>query len=135
MKDVEKETNEFLIRRFVGCVGYDYKKNYSPHLWPDFSEDTVELWNEIESRLQAPTCLNFDRDAFQSTIKEEIEKQEKLLRGGPDYDTSYHYGIKSGLNFAWRIVEDNIRKAEEKSLEKNARKRKKSLKKVEEDDG
>ena len=131
MTDVKKETNEFLIRRFVGCIGYDCKKNNSQHLWPEFSKDTVELWNEIEIRLQAPTCLNFDRDAFQSTIKEEIEKQEKLLRGGPGYDTSYRYGIKSGLNFAWRIVEDNIRKAEEKSLEKNEGKRKKSFEKVE----
>lgn len=98
------ESNEFLLRRFVANVGADYKTDYSPHLWPEFSQETVELWNEIESRLKAPTCLNFDKDGFEEAVRREIEKQDNILKLGADYGTSFHYGVRGGLNLALRIA-------------------------------
>lgn len=110
LNDIAKETNEFLLRRLVACVGGDYKQDYSPHLWPDFSEETIALWNEAESRMKEPTCLNFDRDSCLSELREEIRKQSDILKDGPDYSTSYHYGIRSGLNLALGIIEKHIKK-------------------------
>ena len=113
-QDIALESNEFLLRRFVSAVGYDYKTDYSPKLWPTFSDDTVALWTEIENRLKAPTCLNFDLAGFEAEIKEKLHGQDLILKNGPNYATSYHVGIQSGLNLAWRIVEGHIaRKAPE----------------------
>lgn len=105
---IARESNKDLIGYFVSCVGADYKTDYSPHLWPDFSEDTVALWTEIEARMNGRTTLDFDREGCLNALREEISKQSDILKGGPDYSTSYHYGIKSGLNIAWRIVEAHI---------------------------
>lgn len=105
---IAKESNKNLLGLFVSCVGADYKTDYSPHLWPDFSEDTNALWTEIESRMNGRTTLDFDREGCLNALLDEISKQTDILKSGPDYSTSYHYGIKSGLNLAWRIIEDYI---------------------------
>ena len=112
VNEIAQETNDMLVRRFVAAIGYDYHQDYSPHLYPKFSEDTVMLWNEIERRLQAPTCLDFDKDGTIAEIRAEAQKQTDILRGGPDYASSYHYGVRSGLQLALRIIEDHVRAAD-----------------------
>lgn len=109
---IAREDNESLIARFVAAVGNDYHEDYSPHLYPDFSENTVALWEEIENRLNAPTCLTFDRDGCLKDIKDELKKQEGILKNGVTCTTSYHVGIKSGLNLAWSIIEKHIKREE-----------------------
>ena len=105
---IAQMSNEDLVGYFVSTVGADYKTDYAPHLWPDFSKDTVALWSEIETRMTGRKTLNFDREDCKSKFREEIRKQVAILNGGPDYSTSYHYGIKSGLEMAIRIVEECI---------------------------
>lgn len=46
LDDVAKENNEYLLRYFVSCVGADYKTDYSPNLWPEFSNDTMRIINK-----------------------------------------------------------------------------------------
>ena len=75
---IAQESNEMLLRIFVSAIGYDYIAHHEKHtaqIHPDFSEDTVKLWKEIESRLKAPTCLAFDIDKAYEMLKEEIDKQ------------------------------------------------------------
>lgn len=105
---IARMSNEDVVRFFVSCVGADYKTDYAPHLWPEFSADTTALWDEIEARMNVRKTLNFDREDCESRLREEIKKQTNILNGGPDYSTSYHYGIKSGLNIAFEIVEGSI---------------------------
>lgn len=107
--EIARETNEMLVRRFVAAVGYDYKQDYSPHIYPDFSEDTVALWEEIERRMTSPECLNFHYDDCLAEIRSDIATQSDILNGGVDYATSYHYGIRSGLNMALGAIERNVR--------------------------
>ena len=111
----EAESNDLLIGRFVSAVGHDYQQDFSPHLYPEFSPDTVRLWTELESRLNGPTVLDFDRERCLRLIRQEIEKQNGILRGNADYATSYHVGIKSGLNLAWSIIESCIEKKEDEN--------------------
>ena len=110
---IEAEANDLLIGRFVSAVGHDYQQDFSPHIYPNFSPDTVRLWTELESRLNGPTVLDFDRERCLRLIRQEIEKQDGILRCGTDYATSYHVGIKSGLNIAWSIIESCVKKKEE----------------------
>ena len=105
---IARMSNEDVVRFFVSCVGADYKTDYAPYLWPNFSKDTVALWSEIAERLTERKTLNFDRENCESQLREEIQKQANILNGRPDYSTSYHYGIKSGLNKALEIVEGSI---------------------------
>ena len=91
-----QESNDLLIGRFVSAVGHDYQQDFSPHLYPEFSPDTVRLCER---------CLRL--------IRQEIEKQDGILRCGTDYATSYHVGIKSGLNLALSIIESCVKKKEE----------------------
>ena len=102
--EVAKENNEFLLRYFVSCVGADYKTDYSPHLWPEFSDDTILLWEEIESRLKERKTLNFDRESCCDEIRSEIQNQTRICENGDGSTISYHYGIKAGLNLALRII-------------------------------
>ena len=64
------------------------------------------------SRLKSRACggvsVNFQRDACLSELREEAKKQDGILANGPDYATSYHYGLRSGLNTAIGIVEKNV---------------------------
>ena len=106
--DAAKESNEFLLRFFVSCVGADYKTDYSPHLWPEFSEDTVLLWDEIESRMKERKTLNFDREGCCDKIRAEIQRQKDICDSGDGSTTSFHYGIRSGLNLALRIINEAI---------------------------
>ena len=71
---------------------------------PDFSEDTVKLWKEIESRLKAPTCLTFDVDKAYEMLKEKIDKQYGIIQQNEYATQSYHAGIKTGLNVAIQIM-------------------------------
>ena len=105
---IARENNKDLVGLFVSHIGSDYKTDYSPHLWPSFSEDTVALWTEIENRMNGSTTLGFDREKCECELREAIQRQTDLLKGGPDYSTSYHYGIRSGLNMAFGIVENCI---------------------------
>ena len=105
---IARMSNEDVVRFFVSCVGADYETDYAPHLWPDFSADTTSLWNEIEARMTERKTLNFDREECKERLRDKIRIQVDILNGGPDYSTSYHCGIKSGLETAFRIVEDCI---------------------------
>lgn len=110
--DIAKMDNETLIGTFVSNVGYDYSTDYSPHAYPDWSEETKDLWSEIENRMQKPTVLDFDGESCIGRIREEIQKQKDITDGQADYSTSYHVGIISGLNDAWRIIEESVRRGE-----------------------
>ena len=107
--EIARETNEMLVRRFVAAVGYDYKQDYSPHIYPDFSEDTVALWEEIEWRMTTPECLNFNLDDCLNKIKSEIATQNDILNSGVGYATSYHYGVRTGLGMALGVIEGSVR--------------------------
>lgn len=110
---IARESNEMLLRRLVAAVGYDYKQDYSPHIYPDFSDDTVAMLGEVERRMTAPKCLSFDREECIAEIRRSINKQDAIVNGG-DYSTvSYHYGIRSGLNMALNIIEMNVRVEDE----------------------
>lgn len=77
-----------------------------------YKEAIVALSKEIEeSRLNGP-IVDFDRERCSRLLGQEIEKQDGILRGNADYATSYHVGIKSGLNLAWNIIESCIEKKE-----------------------
>lgn len=110
---IAQESNEMLLRIFVSAIGCDYiahhKKN-TAQFHPDFSEDTKALWEEIESRLNAPTCLSFDIDTAWSMLNEEIEKQRGIINQNEYATQSYHAGIKTGLNVACSIMRLCIRK-------------------------
>lgn len=107
--EIARETNEMLVWRFVAAVGYDYKQDYSPHIYPIFSEDTVALWEEIERRMTAPECLNFHYNNCLAEIRRDIATQSDILKGGVSYMTSYHYGIRSGLDMALGAIKRNVR--------------------------
>ena len=112
-RTLAKANNKDLLGYFVSCVGADYKTDYAPAVYPKFSDDTVVAWDEIESRMNERKTLAFDRNRCRSALFEEISKQNDILKGGVDYASSYHYGIKSGLNIALRIVEDCITRGED----------------------
>ena len=108
-----QESNEMLLRIFVSAIGYDYIAHHEKHtaqIHPDFSEDTVKLWKEIESRLKAPTCLAFDIDKAYEMLKEEIDKQYGIIKLNEYATQSYHAGIKTGLNVAYSIIRLCIKK-------------------------
>lgn len=104
---IAQESNEMILRFFVSAIGYDYIAHHEKHtaqVHPDFSEDTVKLWKEIESRLKAPTCLTFDVDKAYEMLKEEIDKQYGIIQQNEYATQSYHAGIKTGLNVAIQIM-------------------------------
>lgn len=111
-----QESNEMILRIFVSAIGCDYiaqhKKN-TAQFHPDFSEDTKALWEEIESRLNAPTCLSFDIDAAYSMLNDEIEKQYGIIHQKECATLSYHAGIKTGLNVAKQIIRCCLKKEDE----------------------
>lgn len=111
--EIARETNEMLVRQFVAAVGYDYRQDYSPHIYPDFSDDTVAMWEEVESRMTAPECLSFDREECLAQIRNEDRNQQIIIGTGANYTTSYHVGIRSGLNFALKAIEQNVRSNDE----------------------
>ena len=111
--NIAREDNEMLIRRFVAAVGYDYiehDKKHSAQIHPDFSEDTIALWQEIEDRLHGTVTLVFDREQCESEIHKRMREQGEIMKEGATYTSSYHYGIHSGLSIALRIVEDCVTK-------------------------
>ena len=110
---IAQESNEMLLRIFVSAIGYDYIAHHEKHtaqIHPDFSEDTVKLWKEIESRLKAPTCLAFNIDKANEMLHEEIDKQHGIIEQAEYATQSYHAGIKTGLNVAISIMRQCIRK-------------------------
>ena len=102
-----QESNEMLLRIFVSNIGFDYiehhKKN-TAKFHPDFSEDTVQLWKEIESRLKQPECLTFDSEKAFEMLNEEIDKQVGIIRQHEWATQSYHAGLESGLRVACNII-------------------------------
>jgi len=117
---IAQESNEMLLRMFVSAIGCDYithsKKN-TAQFHPDFSEDTVSLWKEVESRLQSPKILNFDMDKAYEILKEEIDKQCNIIENNEYATQSYHAGIKAGLNIAYNIMRICIMKDGDKDVE------------------
>lgn len=112
---IAQESNEMLLRRFVSAVGYDYIEHHKKHtaqIHPDFSEDTVALWTEIESRLKAPTVLQFDAETAIKSLKSFIERQEEIIQSGASDTTSYHVGLQSGFNSAIAVIRNCMRKGE-----------------------
>ena len=113
MDRIAQESNEMLLRIFVSAVGFDYiahhKKN-TAQFHPDFSEDTISLWNEIESRLKQPECLNFDAEKAENTLKEEIDKQYGIIQQREMATLSYHAGIESGLRHARQIIRECMKR-------------------------
>ena len=110
---IAQESNEMILRIFVSAIGYDYIAHHEKHtaqIHPDFSEDTVKLWKEIESRLKAPTCLDFNIDKANEMLHEEIDKQYGIIEQNEYATQSYHAGIKTGLNVACSIIRLCIRK-------------------------
>ena len=110
---IAQESNEMLLRIFVSAVGFDYiahheKKTAQVH--PDFSEDTIALWHEIESRLKQPECLNFDAEKAMEMLKEEIDKQYGIIQQREMATLSYHAGIESGLRLAKTIIRDCMKR-------------------------
>lgn len=110
--DYAREDNSMLIRRFVAAVGHDYiqhdKKNTS-QIHPDFSKETQIIWEEIESRLNTPTVLNFDKDKCLSIIRGQAKDQEEMCKRA-DYTSSYHYGLKQAHYEDIRIIKECITK-------------------------
>lgn len=110
---IAQESNEMLLRIFVSAIGCDYiahhKKN-TAQFHPDFSEDTISLWNEIESRLKQPECLNFDSEKAENTLKEEIDKQYGIIQQREMATLSYHAGIESGLRLARQIIKECMKR-------------------------
>lgn len=106
-------SNEDLVSRFVFYVGSDYKTDYAPHIHPRFSEDTRELWGEIEQRMSGVVTLGFDRSFFERTMYDEMKTQKDIINSGPDHSTSYHVGIRSGLNLAFKIAMESMKVEQE----------------------
>lgn len=111
----KKETNEMLLRRFVSMVGYDYDQDYSPYLYPDFSEDTVAYWHEIERRMNDPVYVGFNSEEFIREIKEQINMFDKLLEDEPgSAKTSFYIGERNGLKaaldiaYTWQYLADEV---------------------------
>lgn len=115
--EIRRMSNEDLVSRFVAYVGADYKTDYAPHIHPRFSEDTRELWGEIEKRMSGVVTLGFDRSFFEKTMYAETKKQKDIIDSGPDYTTSYHVGIRSGLNLAFKIARESLKVEEEEEKE------------------
>lgn len=92
---------------FVTCIGADYHTDYAPSVYPDWSEDSKMLWTEIENRMKEPTVLHFDKDKCLGKIMDEIKNQNSITKF-TDYATSYHVGIISGLDLAYKIIEECV---------------------------
>ena len=108
-----QESNEMLLRIFVSAVGFDYiahHKRNTAQFHPDFGEDTIALWHEIESRLKQPECLNFDAEKAENMLKEEIDKQYGIIQQHEMATQSYHAGIESGLRLARQIIRECVKR-------------------------
>ena len=110
---IAQESNEMLLRIFVSAIGFDYiahhKKN-TAQFHPDFSEDTIALWHEIESRLKQPECLNFDAEKAMAMLTKEIDKQYGIIQQREMATLSYHAGIESGLRLAKSIIRECMKR-------------------------
>lgn len=110
---IAQESNEMLLRIFVSAVGFDYIAHHqrnTAQLHPDFGEDTIALWHEIESRLKQPECLTFDKESAYEKLNEEINKQYGIIQQNEVATLSYHAGIESGLRLAKSIIRECIRR-------------------------
>ena len=110
--DAAREDDEMLIRRFVAAVGYDYIQHHkkdTAQIHPDFSEETLVLWDEIKSRLKGTVVLDFDREGALAELKENGKRQAEMCKEG-SYASSYHYGLKSAYYEAMKIIEEHTRK-------------------------
>ena len=106
--DIARMDNESLVGTFVAFVGADYKTDYSPQIYPTFSEDTKMVWEEVESRLTERFTLNFNRKECIAMIQSELENQRDIIKDCHGSTISYHHGIISGLNLAWTFINRNL---------------------------
>ena len=107
-----KEPTEYLVGMLILSVNCDMAQHRAsgdigayPKEW---SDDTKQWWEEIESRMKEPTCLNFDEKNALQEIDSEVDKQKKIMGDTPKYDTSWRKGRFDGLWMAQRIIKDNI---------------------------
>jgi len=112
INDAAKENSEMLLRRFVAAVGFDYvqhDKKHTSQIHPDFSEETLLLWQEVENRLHEPTVLEFDFDSAYSELTEKCNEQAKMCEKA-DSTSSYHYGLMQGFSLAAQMLKKCTRK-------------------------
>lgn len=105
--NIAQASNDILLRMFIFAIGHDYITHHEKHtaqLHPDFSEDTVILWKEIENRLKAQACLTFDLNKAYEMLHEEIDKQQGIIDQDEYITKSYHAGVKAGLDVAYNIM-------------------------------
>lgn len=112
--NIAREDSHMLLRRFVASVGYDYVRHHKKHvsqIHPDWSNDTHLYWQELDSRLNETTTLNFDRKGALEELMDNIQTQSDLCKRA-DYTSSYHYGLKSAYSDAIRIIENHTTKGD-----------------------
>jgi len=110
-EDTAKEESENLVGRFIICAAVDLADHRAAHkaeIWPEWSEETKLWWEEIDSRMKEPVCLNFDWKEAQKRIEEKADQQKKIMGSRQEHDTSWRVGLRDGLWDAWRIMEDCI---------------------------
>lgn len=112
---LEKDDN--LVGMLIMAAAVDlahHRESHSAAIWPEWSEDTVTRWKEIEDRMKGTVCLNFDREKALKQIEEKVEQQKQIMGTTPKHDTSWRLGMIDGLWDAYRIVEDNIHRLDSK---------------------
>lgn len=108
MENFATTDNTILIELFVSRVGYDYStQDYDG--WPEWSDITKELWEELEHRLEGTRKLRVDYERLADEINEELKIQRQIVSNGNNAIVSYHAGICSGLNIALKLLEANTR--------------------------
>ena len=100
------EDNGSIVGRFVAALGHDFHTDYAPKVYPNWSDVTKALWGELESRMNEPQCLEFDREGCLSEINKE-RREQKTYTNRIDATTSYHCGIISGLDIAYKKIEEH----------------------------
>ena len=106
-----KEDPKFIIGRFVMSIQHDVlnKDPHSASIYPEWSEETILWWNEIESRMTAPACLNFDWENAKEILKNEIDQETDHMKHCDKSQVSWRDGIIYGLNRAWAIMDVCVR--------------------------
>lgn len=98
-----KEKSERLVGHLIINVRADDQKEGG------WSEDTLAWWNEIDSRMSAPACLNFDWESAKKEIEEAVENENYRIARNRDYMTSWCVGIKDGLWKAYNIMNKYVK--------------------------
>jgi len=110
-EEVRKLDNHFLLGYFINCLGYDYKMHEKARLEgkarfvnPDYSEDTLLLWEEVEERLNEVVTKGFDESGYRECLEKDIDNQGKTIKNNlerRDYtDLSWREGYRQGMAHA-----------------------------------